>query len=64
MAYDTQIIYGDTRPDYNNFILNGFHFYTTKKGIRKFKIPNCASMNINEEKYNEAWDKYYNLFIN
>lgn len=64
MWYDTQIIYGDSGKK-DSFSLDGFSYYKTKTGITK-KVEKSSSLKsarkISQKEYDEAWNKYYELF--
>lgn len=62
MTYDTQIIYGDTKSNKNNFRLNEYRYYKTKTGKPKKMVKSGKSFNITNEEYDLAWQKYVEIF--
>jgi len=64
MNHDTQVIYGDTRSNKDNFRLNGYHYYKTKTGIPKKKIESgqIKASKISSSDYDLAWNRYVEIF--
>jgi hypothetical protein len=60
--YDTQIIYGNTKSNKDDFRLNGYHYYKTKTGIPKKQLEGNKAVKITNEEYNTVWNKNNEIF--
>jgi hypothetical protein len=60
--YDTQVIYGSTKSNKDNFRLNGYHYYKTKTGISKKQSEGNKAVKITDNEYDIAWNKYMDIF--
>lgn len=61
-TYDTQVIYGNTKPNKDNFRFNGYRYYKTKTGISKRQSEGAKAVKISNEEYELAWNKYTEIF--